>query len=294
MPTKNNCNITREGRDSEEVSRGLGPSGAASVAGVMLANAVDRLELSKDRMLDFILMVERHPDNVAALLMGEFVGTYLSDLDPQSMKRIEVPLSKILGESACGINTGLQPPIPSLSIGHSVKLGWSPAINIVVILPDYEVKTTRAREFLPSKYEPKDVVFNMQRVAVLPHALGQTYPDPSMTYHAMQDRVHQPRQSQFEAGLEYAINLTPASMPSLLGICLSGAGPSILALATHNHEDIAKRVVSIPKEESSAETQFEWKNLKPAEGGATIEFAGAFSWLRTATISITRSIRSKI
>ena len=104
-----------------------------------------------------------------------------------------------------------EPPIPSLSIGYSVKLGWSPAINIVVILPDYEVKTTRARELLPSKYKPEDVVFNMQRVAVLPHALGQTYPDPSMTYHAMQDRVHQLRQSQLEAGLEKPINLTSAS-----------------------------------------------------------------------------------
>lgn len=46
------------------LGRGLGSSGAAVVAGVMLGNAVGELGLTKDRMLDFCLMIERHPDNV--------------------------------------------------------------------------------------------------------------------------------------------------------------------------------------------------------------------------------------
>ncbi len=40
------------------LSRGLGSSGAAVVAGVILANEVGGFGLSKDRMLDFCLMVE--------------------------------------------------------------------------------------------------------------------------------------------------------------------------------------------------------------------------------------------
>ena len=40
------------------LSRGLGSSGAAVVAGVMLANEVGSFGLSKDRMLDYCLMVE--------------------------------------------------------------------------------------------------------------------------------------------------------------------------------------------------------------------------------------------
>lgn len=52
------------------LGRGLGSSGAAVVAGVSLANEVGKLGLSKDRILDFCLMIERHPDNVAAALYG--------------------------------------------------------------------------------------------------------------------------------------------------------------------------------------------------------------------------------
>lgn len=35
---------------------------------------------------------------------------------------------------------------------------------------------------------------------------------------------------------------TPSTHPGLLGICLSGAGPTILALATANFESIAESV----------------------------------------------------
>lgn len=46
------------------LGRGLGSSGAAVVAGVLLGNEAGGLGLTKDRMLDFCLMIERHPDNV--------------------------------------------------------------------------------------------------------------------------------------------------------------------------------------------------------------------------------------
>ena len=84
------------------LGRGLGSSGAAVVAGVLLANVVGNLQLPKPRLLDFALMVERHPDNVAAALYGGFVGTYLNELDPEAMARIEVPLSEVLPQPAGG------------------------------------------------------------------------------------------------------------------------------------------------------------------------------------------------
>lgn len=66
------------------LGRGLGSSAAAIVAGVHLANEVGNLKLSKARMLDYCLMEERHPDNVAAALYGGFVGTYLNELSPRT------------------------------------------------------------------------------------------------------------------------------------------------------------------------------------------------------------------
>ncbi|KAJ2607609.1 Trihydroxynaphthalene reductase, partial [Coemansia sp. RSA 1694] len=63
------------------LGRGLGSSGAAVVAGVLLANAVGSLCLTQQRMLDYCLMIEHHPDNVAAALVGGFVASYLIDVD---------------------------------------------------------------------------------------------------------------------------------------------------------------------------------------------------------------------
>lgn len=140
------------------LGRGLGSSGAAVVAGVMLGNLAGGLDLPKERLLDFCLMVERHPDNVAAALYGGFVGTYLNDLDPEDAARIEVPLSEVLPEPAGGVDTGLTPPIPPHGIGHYRRFNWSPAIKAVAIIPDFEVSTAKAREVLPQTYTRKDMV----------------------------------------------------------------------------------------------------------------------------------------
>lgn len=140
------------------LGRGLGSSGAAVVAGVVLGNVVGKLNLSKNRLLDFCLMVERHPDNVAAALYGGFVGTYLNDLDPADMARKEVPLSEVLPQPAGGVDTGLRPPIPPENIGHFRRFNWAKEIKAVAIIPDFEVSTAKAREVLPQQYTRKDMV----------------------------------------------------------------------------------------------------------------------------------------
>lgn len=65
-----------------------------------MADYVGNLDLSKARMLDYCLMIERHPDNVAAALYGGFVGTYLKELKPEDMARKEIPLSEVMPEPA--------------------------------------------------------------------------------------------------------------------------------------------------------------------------------------------------
>lgn len=230
----------------------------------------------------------------AAALFGGFVGTYLSELNPEDMKRIEVPLSEVLPAPAGGIDTGLTPPIPPNRIGHYVKFRWSPSIKTIVIVPDYEVSTAKAREVLPETYNRGDVTFNMQRVALLTYALGQAQPDPSTIYQAMQDRIHQQYRQKLIHGLETLRTLTPESTPGLLGICLSGAGPSILALATHDYDNIAKKVIGIITQSSPQPIKCDWKLLSPAENGATIEAEGMHSWLAKMSSSLARSIRSRV
>lgn len=140
------------------LGRGLGSSGAAVVAGVILANEVGDLCLSRARMLDYCLMIERHPDNVAAALYGGLVGTYLNELDPADMERKEIPLSEVLPEPAGGFNTGLKPPEPPYGIGHYKKFKWAAEIKAITIIPQFKVSTAKAREVLPMMYSRKDMV----------------------------------------------------------------------------------------------------------------------------------------
>ncbi|KAF2261422.1 phosphoribosylformylglycinamidine cyclo-ligase-like protein [Lojkania enalia] len=255
------------------LGRGLGSSGAAIVAGVNIANEIGNLQLSKARMLDYCLMEERHPDNVAAALYGGFVGTYLNELSPDDTGRLEIPLSEVLPEPAGGVDTGLQPPQPPCNIGHFKKFRWAPEIKCICIIPDFEVSTAKAREVLPASYSRKDAIFNMQRLALLTYALGESPPDPENIYTAMQDKLHQPYRRGLIPGLtEILKSVTPQSHPGLLGICLSGAGPTILALATGNFDTIASHLLEEFKKEGIT---CDWKLLQPAEEGTTVTRASA-------------------
>jgi len=140
--------------------RGLGSSGAAVIAGVLLGNMLGNLNLSISRMLDFALMVERHPDNVTAALVGGFVGTYLRELDSAATEAASVPLSEVLPEYPpdAGEDWGRDPPMPPLGIGHFVKFGWAKEIRALAIIPRFELSTAKARNVLPQTYSRKDLV----------------------------------------------------------------------------------------------------------------------------------------
>jgi homoserine kinase len=128
--------------------RGLGSSGAAVIAGVLLGDALGQLHLPTERILDFALMVERHPDNVTAALVGGFVGSYLRELPPDTAEAAQVPLSEVLPEYPPDASEewGMNPPHPPNGIGHYVHFPWNKAIKAVAIIPRFELSTAKARE----------------------------------------------------------------------------------------------------------------------------------------------------
>jgi homoserine kinase len=84
----------------------------------------------------------------------------------------------------------------------------------------------------------------------------------------MQDKIHQPYRSSLIPALPTILSsVTPKTHAGLLGICLSGAGPTILALATENFEAIAHAAMQKFEEEG---IKCEWRVLEPAEDGATV------------------------
>jgi homoserine kinase len=140
--------------------RGLGSSGAAVIAGVLLGDALGQLNLSTSRKMDFALMVERHPDNVTAALVGGFIGSYLRELDEAATAAASVPLSEVLPEypPEAGPEWGRNPPNAPLGIGHYVRFPWGEEVKAVAIIPQFELSTAKARDVLPISYSRKDLV----------------------------------------------------------------------------------------------------------------------------------------
>jgi homoserine kinase len=97
---------------------------------------------------------------------------------------------------------------------------------LVVATPDLPLETAKARAVLPAQVPMADAIFNVQRSVRLVRALETR--DYSRLREALADRLHQPHRAPLVPGLADALALDD---PAVLGACLSGAGPSIAALA---------------------------------------------------------------
>lgn len=87
---------------------------------------------------------------------------------------------------------------------------------------------------LPALIPRRDAIFNLQRMALFLQALHNE--DFSLLREAVRDRWHQPFRQHLVPGLECALSL---EHPDLLGVCLSGSGPSVLAMARTNLHAVA-------------------------------------------------------
>ncbi len=88
---------------------------------------------------------------------------------------------------------------------------------------------------LPERISRHDAVYNLQRLAHLLHALQSE--DFSLLHEALSDRLHQPYRQRLIPCLEQAMLL---EHPDLLGVCVSGAGPSIVGFATRSFPEIER------------------------------------------------------
>lgn len=186
---------------------GLGSSAAAIVGGIRLAFALGGREVSVSRALRYATQIEGHADNVSAALLG---GLTVTCIRPD-------------GEVAV------------------VKKQWPAEIRAIIVTPNFALETAKARAALPKQIGRADAVFNLQRSALLIAALEERRYD--LIWDALQDKIHQPYRQHLIPGLSDILN-TPRSA-GLLGIALSGAGPSVIALANDRIDEIGRSVAAI-------------------------------------------------
>ena len=186
------------------VASGLGSSAAAIVAGIGLSFALAGRKVAQEAALRIAFELEGHADNAAAALLGGLVVT--------------APRSD-------GSIVALRRP-------------WPREIRIVAVTPELSVETKRARAVLPEKVSREAAVLNLQRSALLIAALAEKRFD--LLWDALQDGLHQDCRAALIPGLREILRMPRA--PGLLGLALSGSGPSVVALATDHFAEIGKSI----------------------------------------------------
>jgi homoserine kinase len=107
---------------------------------------------------------------------------------------------------------------------ETATLAGDPEWELMLAMQPTPLATKQARALLPETYSKADVIFNVQRVALLTAAFAQGRMDLLRT--AMQDRMHQPY--RMEACPLLGRLLPLMEEPWVAGVALSGAGPSVL------------------------------------------------------------------
>jgi len=172
------------------IGKGFGSSAAARLAGIALAVHFGRLRWSSSRIVGEASQREHHPDNAAACWMGG------------------VTVARMFGDGEA-------------QVARFVPKGKWP---LLLAIPDESLPTEKARAVLPAEYSRADAVANIQNSMLLLAALFQG--DRELLASALEDRIHQPYRARL-CPLLPAMRDFPA-MDGVLGVVLSGAGPSVL------------------------------------------------------------------
>lgn len=213
------------------LTRGLGSSASAIVGALAAANALIGSPLSDAKLFDMATSIEDHPDNVGASLYG---GIVTAIWDGQ----------------------------------HADCIRLEPDVNLeaLVVIPHFQLSTSKARQVLPSEFGMKDTVYNISHSSLLVAALATGQLDKVAA--AMKDRVHQPYRAALVPGMTEV--LEDAHKHGALGAALSGAGPTLLVLADRRSDRKAEleNYVTSKMQEAGIESTVMW--LRPEPNGVKV------------------------
>ncbi|MBS1702641.1 MAG: homoserine kinase [Armatimonadetes bacterium] len=186
---------------------GLGSSSTATLAGIMFAQAYaahakggDPAEIDPDETLRRAVEVEGHGDNVAPALLGGFV---IVVPDGEGVLTQKVPHTKM---------------------------------KVVVCVPDFKYLTADARKALPDSYSKPDAIYNIGRAMLVAEAFRAG--NDELLKGAMNDRIHEPFRLKDIPG---AMSVKQAALDAgALCVCLSGAGPGIIAFTRDGFDRIGR------------------------------------------------------
>jgi homoserine kinase len=188
------------------LSSGLGGSAASAVAAVVAVNALLGANASQDTLIQCALEGERlgagsaHADNIAPAVCGGFV--LVRRANPPDIVTLPVPAG----------------------------------LTAVVVHPDLEIETARARALLGDTVPLSDAVKQWANLGAFVHALHTA--DFALLSRSLEDTIAEPRRAPLVPGL--SLIKRAAAEAGALGSSLSGSGPSLFALC--RGDEVARRV----------------------------------------------------
>jgi homoserine kinase len=180
--------------------RGLGSSASAIVGGLALARSLvltGEQYMSDEDLITLATELEGHPDNVAAAFYGGATIAW-SEKD----------------------------------VGRAVNLKVDPRIKAMLLVPENQVPTAKARKLLPETISHHDAVLNSTYTALLVHALAER---PDLLLTATADFLHQNYRAE---AMPKSIALIEKLRGAGVAAVLSGAGPSVMILYAGDESEI--------------------------------------------------------
>ena len=179
------------------VSRGLGSSSSAIIAGILIADKFLGGILSEDDMAKLATEIEGHPDNVLPAIFG---GMILASHDSENFYYSRIPFDN--------------------------------NIYFYVMIPDFKLSTEKARAVLPKEYKVSDLISNASKLGLLIDSFHRKKYDDLRFL--LDDKVHQPYRFSMINNSEDIFNYSEKH--GALGEYISGAGPTLISLNYKDEE----------------------------------------------------------
>ena len=182
------------------VSRGLGSSSAALIAGASLANETLELGLDRNALAQLCAAIEGHPDNVGPALFG----------------------GAVMGVPTAGVESAPEWVFAPIAV--------HPDLAFAFVVPPFLVETATARSVLPREIPHRVAVRATGKSAALAH--GLVTGDAALLRIALDDVLHVPFRRHLIPGFDDVVRA--ALEAGAYGATLSGSGSTLLAVATQD------------------------------------------------------------
>ncbi len=214
--------------------RGMGSSATAIVAGVAAAHGLSAIAAGVDAVSgqlveidlagvnDLASELEGHPDNASAAVYGGMTLSWTADPVGGDPRNGAVDGATAGAQASAGAREGQTLTVP---------LPLHPEVTAVVFVPETTLATHTARALLPERVPLRDAAANSARAALLVEAATRR---PELLVAATRDWLHQEaRRPSYAASMALVDRLRAQGHAA----AISGAGPSVLVLTTHDRAD---------------------------------------------------------